>query len=466
MTVIGNSVVFKQNKNSKLQASVAITYVFKQNGEVVDFRKYNLLSPEILDSTEVKPNFIDIQRISLPNGAYNLEVQISDNNLEVPEVIDISDGKQVEAAKVGSFKMNDVFTIQFEQGKVALSDIAFVESYTGTVETNVLSKSGYDMVPYVSNYFPPNINDLIFYCEVYNLLDAIGGENKVLLKYYLESLETKEPIDKYNRFQRMQPKDVNVLFAKFDISDLPSGNYNLVVEIRNRENGLVIDKRYQFQRNNPDVQFSYDDLDAVDINSTFIGLVTDFEVMKDYLKCIQPITENRERIFIENLLDSENMTLMKQFFYNFWCERNTLYPEKEWNGYKLVVDMVNREFSTMTSKGYESDRGRIYLQYGAPTNIRERKHEPNAYPFQIWQYNELNGRMNQKFLFYNPSFVSENYELLHSNVLGEIQTKEWIYHLRKQSVSPTNLTDDLDNEIGIKVDDTWGSEALQMWENP
>ncbi len=460
MTVIGNSATFVKNENNKFQASVAITYLFKQNGEVVDFRKYNLMSPEVEDTSLSMPNFIDIQRISLANGAYNLEVIIQDVNRKSAA----NDSTGTGMAK--PFKMTDVFTIDFNDKTVQISDIAFIESFTKTSTPNVLSKSGYDMVPYVSNYFPENISEMIFYSEIYNLLDIVGAENKVLLKYYIESYETKQAIDKYNKFQRLQADKVNVVFSKFDIKDLPSGNYNLVIEIRNQQNEVLVDKRYYLQRNNPGAQFAFQDLDALDINATFIGSVTSMDVMRDYILCVQPIAESREKKFSENLLLSEDITLMKQFFFNFWVARNALNPEQEWAGYKLVVDNVNREFSTMITKGYATDRGRIYLQYGAPNIMRERKHEPETYPFQIWQYNELNGKMNQKFLFYNNSFADQDYQLLHSNVLGEMQTKNWIYYLRSNTTSPTNLTDDLDNEVGILVDENYGSSALEIWENP
>ena len=76
MTVFGQSSTFIKNDNNKFQSSIEITMIFKQESKVVNFTKFNLLSPELSDTTEIKPNFIDQQRITLSNGIYKFELII------------------------------------------------------------------------------------------------------------------------------------------------------------------------------------------------------------------------------------------------------------------------------------------------------------------------------------------------------------------------------------------------------
>ncbi|HRP59730.1 MAG TPA: hypothetical protein PK833_05510, partial [Vicingus sp.] len=58
----GNSLKYKLNSNNNWQATVEVTYIFKQGDKIVDFKKYNIQSPEATDSNAVKVNFYDQQR--------------------------------------------------------------------------------------------------------------------------------------------------------------------------------------------------------------------------------------------------------------------------------------------------------------------------------------------------------------------------------------------------------------------
>ena len=68
MSVIGNSVEYTQNENGKFQGKIEVTLVFKDGEEIINFKKYNLLSPEVEDTSSSFMNFVDQQRFSLPNS--------------------------------------------------------------------------------------------------------------------------------------------------------------------------------------------------------------------------------------------------------------------------------------------------------------------------------------------------------------------------------------------------------------
>ncbi|MFY9590434.1 MAG: hypothetical protein WAP54_00430, partial [Bacteroidales bacterium] len=81
MSTMGKSAVFVKNENNKFQAEIEVTMIFKSDDDkIVAFNKYNLLGPEIEDTSLAKPNFIDLQRVSLDNGKYKIEVTIKDIN--------------------------------------------------------------------------------------------------------------------------------------------------------------------------------------------------------------------------------------------------------------------------------------------------------------------------------------------------------------------------------------------------
>ena len=115
--------------------------------------------------------------------------------------------------------------------------------------------------------------------------------------------------------------------------------------------------------------------------------------------------------------------------------RNQLDPEKEWLEYKKKVEFVDKEFGYGNVNGYTTDRGRVYLQYGAPSSVQNVKYDSDNHPYSIWQYYKLNGLTDRKFVFYSPSNEMLGYEVLHSNVPGEQRNEDWEYTINKKAIT-------------------------------
>ena len=449
LSVIGNSAVFVKNDNDKLQASIEVTMIFRKDDKVEKFLKLNLLSPEVGMNSLKRPNFIDVQRVLLDKGDYVLELRIRDLNSETE-----------------AFTSNVDLNVDYTENELSISDCQFVESYKKSKEQNVLTKGGYDLVPYISNFFPDNINDLIFYVEIYNSDKTFGNDGPFLQRYYIESYDTNISLSSFDGFSRAKAEKVSILFKQFDISKLPSGNYYLVVEIRDTKNELIKQRKYFFQRSNPNFGYSLLDIAAVDTKSTFVNQYKDLAILKDFVKSLIPISDASEQRFIENLLKQGDTELLKQFLYNFWLNRNGTDPASEWLKYMNKVSSVNKSYGSQIKAGYETDRGVVYLKYGSPNIIRQVDHEPNTYPFEIWQYYELDGKQNRKFLFYNPDIVGDDYKLLHSNVLGEPYSKDWVDIVSKRANIPGRTMANNSVDPNIKTDSNYGGHILEIWNNP
>jgi GWxTD domain-containing protein len=89
----------------------------------------------------------------------------------------------------------------------------------------------------------------------------------------------------------------------------------------------------------------------------------------------------------------------------FWAERDPT-PATEFNEamaeYYRRVDYAFFNFRTISQKdGAFTDRGKIYMLYGAPTAV-DRQMQPNSYPREVWRYRiERQGEsvMNKEFIF-------------------------------------------------------------------
>jgi GWxTD domain-containing protein len=454
LSVIGSSLKFVKNSSGKFQGTVDISIQFLQNGVLKNAQKYSLNSPELTDTTKGFPNFIDQQRYPLANGMYDVEISITDKNSPESKPL------------VTKMPIN----IRFPEEVISASDIQMLESYTKAAQPGPLTKSGYDLMPYVSTYFPENATKLKFYAELYNAKKVLGEGQKMILNYFLENYESKKKLSDYSAFSKQNVSDVNILLAELNIASLPTGNYNLVIEVRDKDNLLQAEQKCFIQRSNKPVQLSTEDLKSIDINNTFVGNYKSLDTLMAYMRCLRPISSSSEMEFEENQLKEKNLQLMQQFFYVFWKTRNSLNPEASWLDYYKEVVKVNKEFGTYGLKGYDTDRGRVYLQYGAPDQRSVSEHEPSAYPYEIWEYytltdkkqvmtNPNNRQSNKKFVFYNPDLVSNKYKLIHSTAKGEIYNTSWDLLLHKRDTQ----TNDMDSE---KAPDHFGGNANDSYSNP
>ncbi|KAF0129162.1 MAG: hypothetical protein FD155_2651 [Bacteroidetes bacterium] len=437
------SVVFKAIEEGKYQAAIEVTMVFMQNDSVRNFAKYELKSPIIEDTNMVNFGILDQQRFSLPDGEYLLNLEISDKNN--PKVLPFITTEQI-----------DLF---FNENDIQLSAIQLVEKFEKSVTESIITKNGFDLIPLVYAYYPESSKQLNFYTEVYNSNIKFGNEGKFLVSYYIESFEGMNKLKDYLFRKRVDAREVNVLLHSIDITQLPSGNYNLVVEVRDQKNEVVTLNKVFFQRNNPSVQFNVVDIASVNITNTFADKITNADTLREMLQCIAPIASESDRDYAYNLSKTSDLHTMRQFLFNFWQNRNFENPEAAWIKYNQEVQKVNASYKTQTKKGYASDRGRVYLKYGAPNHIVEAYSEPAAYPYEIWHYYTLGSQRNKRFVFVTKDMVTNDFALIHSDAIGELSNYRWQLEIYKRTWDPNNIDD-------TGPEDAFGNKAYDFYKNP
>ncbi len=403
LTVIGNTAVFKKNENGKYQATLEVTMLFNQDGKVQEFKKYNLKSPEVNDTIS-KPNFIDLQRVNLKEGLYNFELKIKD----------------LQNVSAKEFVFHDIITINHKKNEIDFSGIEYLEKYSPTMQPNTLSRNGYDMVPYVADYFPSNIKTFTFYAEIYNTSVVLGEGQEFLLQYYIESISQKTPNPKYTKTKKQKTAEIIPLMGEFLIDGLETGNYNFVIEIRNKENKVIASKKSFFQRSNPKEKINWEALNEISVMQTFVESITSIDTLKEYIDELYPISDGAELTYAQNAFKSKDISYMQKYFYAFWKSRSNSLPEEEWRKYREQVLYVNKLYGSQIKKGYETDRGRVYLQYGAPSYVTERVSSNNVNPYEIWHFYIIDKQKDRIFLFFNPEIMGKDYRLVYSDAKGEV----------------------------------------------
>ena len=443
LSVFGPSLQYVKTEDGKYQGVVEVTVIFREGEDIVSFDKYEVASQPLDDTTSLTGNFLSQQRYTLRNGNYTMECIIADKYAD---------------EQPHTFK--DPVAIDFPGDKPSISGIQLLSDYKKTETPGPLTKSGLDLYPFVFNFLPENVEKILFYCEFYNTTKIAEEGSRFVYNYYIQSFETKSQIRNYSRSRAGEAAAVFPIIRDFDIRQLPSGNYFLVVELRDQDNELVTSNRLFFQRSNPNIQFNISDLAALDTKGTFVDKIDDPDSLRTYIHYLLPIGSEMDRVFITRQMPDADETTLRQYFLNFWLNRDYITPEAAWNHYHQQVEKVNVIYSTPNRRGYETDRGRVFLKYGPPNIVSESYNEPAAYPYEIWQYYTLgDGQRNKRFVFYTLNIVTNDFQLLHSDAIGEPANFRWQVEIYKRTFDPY----DLDYNI---YPDAWGSNINKYWENP
>jgi hypothetical protein len=158
------SELFK-NLNEEEDLGVSIFRIFKENEKfeeinqnkndsVIKSDAYILQSPLIKDS--VIDDFYEVKRFTIEPGDYDLRIELTDLNNPKSK----TGGKQ--KIKIDNFKISP-----------SISDIEVAEyAYESDLENNFV-KSGFHIIPLISNFYPTDLTKIPAYFEVYNS-DKIG----------------------------------------------------------------------------------------------------------------------------------------------------------------------------------------------------------------------------------------------------------------------------------------------------
>ena len=424
--------------SSQFQAAVEVTILFKKTDKegkesIVKFDKFQLNSPI---SEGKARDFVDLKRYALKNGRYDLEVSIKDVN-------NIVDNKKYST----KMRMN------YRGDEVLQSDVQLLATFEKAKEgdTNPLIKNGIFMEPLAYNYYGRNSDALMFYNEVYNTNTAIGED--YMVSYYIERLENNEAQTLLIGHKRKKAAVITPVLLQMDITQLASGNYNLVVEVRDRNKALLSKKSVFFQRSNPFLNAERVELADVNLEKEFVEELTADE-LKFNLRALTPKVSQADIDFLNTILKEKNLEAQRLFLFSYWVQKNPNNPKEAFLEYEKVAKSVHVTYRSGFRYGFETDRGFYFLKYGKPHDIVTVETDPSAPPYEIWTYENFPAtqQTNVKFVFYNPSLAPGDFVLLHSTARGELNNPRWqvdLYRSRPNEINGTNFIDATEMQDGF-----------------
>ncbi|MBI5058456.1 GWxTD domain-containing protein [candidate division KSB1 bacterium] len=112
--------------------------------------------------------------------------------------------------------------------------------------------------------------------------------------------------------------------------------------------------------------------------------ITDLDIAIRQLKYIASTSENkqlRQAVFPDR----------ERLFREFWLRRDPTSGTDEnelMDEYYHRVEVANEKFATHR-EGWDTDRGRVYILYGEPTDIERHPFDSGSRPYEIWYYSSI-----------------------------------------------------------------------------
>jgi GWxTD domain-containing protein len=358
---------------------------------------------------------IDRVKFQIKPGAYGIVFQIMD--AYAPSNSD-SLSFSVEIDPISSDRM-------------ALSDIELALRVQKNFEdkANSFYKNTLYVLPNPGAVYGVNSPFLYFYMETYNA-DKMADPNYVF-QYFVKSDDGKTvseiPVAKRTRSKTAES---SVEWGAVKVGSLKSGKYLLHVDVVDQQSNTIDFKEKPFFVFNPE---KVGNENAVVMDPDQLFLISEFNgmtegAMKDELKKASYLLNKSEKNELKKIKD---LAEQQKWLFKFWKSKdtNSSTPQNEFRiDFMNRVAYANQNFRSFQSEGWLTDRGRVYILYGEPDYINQYPNEENKRPYEVWNYNQIQGGVEFVFCDFN---MNREYRLIHSTMRGEVQNDSWETMLEK-----------------------------------
>jgi GWxTD domain-containing protein len=363
---------------------------------------------EVVDSNESREgqSLVGVVGFVLPKGTLLCDVKGSDSyNPENFRIIN-------ECVTINPFVTNNI----------TISDVQLASKMVqGSENTkSIFYKNTYEVMPNPNVVFGVSQPVLFFYTELYNLQsDSLKSS---VLKMNQVVYNSRGKIMKVKEKQITRNSNTRVEVGSFVLTNYPTDTYTLAIAVIDSIGNQGISTAKRFFVYNPNVQQTDSiEVAATSVISSTFGAMSEDELddIFDKSKYIAtpPEIEKYERL--------SNETGKREFMFEFWKNRddNPATPDNEaFRKYFQNVELANSKYSGLGKAGWKTDRGRVFLLYGEPSEVERYPNQLETRPYEIWSYNGIEGGVY--FVFADLTGFSD-YTLIQSTKRGEIRDDSW-----------------------------------------
>ena len=223
---------------------------------------------------------------------------------------------------------------------------------------------------------------------------------------------------------RAKPGRSAVEINKLLVANLASGHYQLELTVQDLETGQSASRKKNFDVYRA-ADFAASGSDTVTAGSgatvqDVYAAMTEKDLDKQF-KYIERIASKDERKGFKKLSVEEK----RAFLESFWAERdpNPNTSENEYrNEYMVRIAYANEAFKGRFQEGWETDRGRIFLEFGQPDEIDRNPYGGNLMNHEVWHYFSVEGGV--EFVFVDRRSLGK-LDLVHSTARGHVRDDNW-----------------------------------------
>ncbi len=329
-------------------------------------------------------------------------------------VADVTSGK-VGSYLFGRFKINPLI-----YDSLCISDIELAENIRFVNDSSIpatsrLIKNGYEIIPSPMGIYNKADNYIYLYAEIYNLQYSPAKNDSFMLAYQIYK-DNGEPYFDFGESAIKKPGSTAVITNKIDYSSWAVGKYVLKLTATDLSTGTKTESGNKFTIASLPKQKPSDLLSSYRSPLDTASMVTK-------TNWIRFIIGSSDWEMFETLNDTGKYAFINRHF----TDRDPS-PETKINEYLLGVisrfNYANDNFSSLagTKNGWNTDRGRILLQYGLCSEIKEASPPTVTKPIQVWHYYSLQGGV---YFVFEDSDGYGNFRLVHSTAKGEIYSGGW-----------------------------------------
>jgi GWxTD domain-containing protein len=249
----------------------------------------------------------------------------------------------------------------FERDSLSLSDIMLISRLSTEGDKRKI-------VPNISGNVGTLGEGFFLFFEIYNKMP--GDSIEVAWKVFNTD---REEVGGSTQLEAA-PENTTQAFVRVEDLKLPVGSYLVTVEAVPHGKAPPPEGPRAITSRNFSVRW-------VDIPAS----ITDLKKAVEQLRYIAQPEEH------DKILSAEPEEEMRKKFVEFWAKRDTdptTGKNELMEEYYRRVEYANKNFGHYMD-GWKTDRGMVYIRFGAPDNVERHPFDMNTKPYEIWYYYEL-----------------------------------------------------------------------------
>jgi len=367
--------------------------------------KHWIISNEINDTVNLDRSLIGLVGFVIDKGSYIVNVTGSDAN-------DPLNKKMI----------NEKISVDpFLNSNLALSDVQLSSNIMPNSEniSSIFYKNTFEVTPLPASVGGEMQPVIFYYSELYNLMGEPSNSEMRLDEIIINS-KGQLVSSKSKKINKLANTRVEVGLVK--AYKLPTDTYTLLLNLIDSVANYGVSSSKRFFVYNPSIVTTDTFQTTVSpVLSTTFGAMSEEEIddLFDKSRYIATVPE------IEKYKAVSTEDAKREFIYAFWKDRDEN-PSDERNenylNYTKRVNESNAKYTALGKQGWKTDRGRVFILYGEPSEIERYPNQTDARPYEIWKYESIEGGV--VFVFGDLTGFSD-YQLLHSTKRGELRDDYW-----------------------------------------